>query len=320
MPKSIEVMPTRFAQHGVLEVPDIPVYAYQQSVQDEQSNYSADELRQVLRHMMILREFETMLNAIRSRGEHNGIKCSYRGPAHLSIGQEASAVGMALALKPDDHIFGNHRSHGEALAKGLAAIDRCNDNELGSRMMQHPALLQATQKHLGGEGVELAEHFLLFGFLSEVLMRSTGFNQGMGGSMHAFYTPFGIYPNNAIVGGSAGIATGAAMYKRQSADGITVSITGDGSTGCGQTFEAMNFASMAQLRTLWKDANAGGLPVLFLFNNNFYAMGGQTIGETMGWDRLSRIGAGINADAMHAETVDGTNPLAVADAVSRKRT
>ena len=81
----------------------------------------------------------------------------------------------------------------------------------------------------------------------------------------------------------------------------------------------MNFASMAQLNGLWPDEHRGGLPVLFFFNNNFYAMGGQTIGETMGWDRLSRIGAGDQPAAMHAETVDGANPLAVADAVARKR-
>jgi 2-oxoisovalerate dehydrogenase E1 component len=269
--------------------------------------------------MLVLREFETMLNAIRSRGEYEGVACVYRGPAHLSIGQEASAVGLALALTPDDHIFGNHRSHGEALAKGLAAIEHCSDNLLGEKMMQHSALLQATEKCLGGDGKTLAENFLLFGFLSEVLMRSTGFNCGMGGSMHAFFTPFGIYPNNAIVGGSAGIAAGAGLYKRKTKDGITVSVTGDGSTGCGQTFEAMNFAAMAQYGTLWNDSESAGLPTLFYFNNNFYAMGGQTIGETMAWDRLSRIAAGINADALHAETVDGTNPLAVADAVAAKR-
>ncbi|MCB1489922.1 MAG: dehydrogenase, partial [Bauldia sp.] len=142
----------------------------------------------------------------------------------------------------------------------------------------------------------------------------------MGGSMHAFFLPFGAYPNNAIVGASAGIATGAAMRKRLGGDGgITVAYAGDGSTGCGPVWEAMNFASMAQLKGLWPEAHRGGLPVLFCFNNNFYAMGGQTIGETAGWDRLSRIGAGINPDAMHAETVDGANPLAVADAVARKR-
>ncbi len=319
MPKSIEVSPSRFSDTTSLDFPQVPVYAYQASIAEEHSARGKNSLCTVLRHMMVLREFETMLNAIRSRGEYEGVSCVYRGPAHLSVGQEASAVGLALALTPDDHIFGNHRSHGEALAKGLAAIQHCSDNLLGEKMMQHSALLQATEKCLGGEGKTLAEHFLLFGFLSEILMRATGFNLGMGGSMHAFFTPFGIYPNNAIVGGSAGIAAGAGLFKRQSKDGITVSVTGDGSTGCGQTFEAMNFAAMAQYKTLWNDSDAVGLPTLFYFNNNFYAMGGQTIGETMAWDRLSRIAAGVNAEALHAETVDGTNPLAVADAVSRKR-
>ena len=150
-------------------------------------------------------------------------------------------------------------------------------------------------------------------------MRANGFNGGMGGSMHAFFTPFGAYPNNAIVGASAGIATGAALAKKiLPGDGVAVANVGDGSTGCGPVWEAMNFAAMAQYRTLW-DVRMGGLPVLFFFNNNFYAMGGQTIGETMGWDRLSRIAAAANVEAMHAETVDGTNPLAVADAVARKR-
>jgi 2-oxoisovalerate dehydrogenase E1 component len=82
----------------------------------------------------------------------------------------------------------------------------------------------------------------------------------------------------------------------------------------------MNFAAMAQYDRLWAEDRKGGLPVLFFFNNNFYAMGGQTIGETAGWERLSRIGAAANRSSLHAETVDGTDPLAVADAVARKRT
>ena len=321
MPKSIEVTPQRLQRSGTLEFPEIPLYQYHKAFSEEQQNRGTATLLDVLRHMLIVREFETMLNSVRSTGEYAGVACRYSGPAHLSIGQEAAAVGMALALTPDDHIFGNHRSHGEFLAKGLAAINACNDNQLGELMSEHRggSTLRVVQSTLGGSGRQLAEHFLLFGFLTEILMRSTGFNRGMGGSMHAFFPPFGTYPNNAIVGGSAGIAAGAALRKRQTGDGITVSISGDGSTGCGQVWEAMNFASMAQLGTLWNDASARGLPVLFLFNNNFYAMGGQTIGETMGWDQLSRIGAGINPQAMHAETVDGTDPLAVADAVERKR-
>lgn len=271
--------------------------------------------------MMLLREFETMLNSLRSKGEFAGVTCHYRGPAHLSVGQEASAVGAALALCVDDHIYGNHRSHGDFLAKGFSAINSLNENVLGELMASHRGghMLKVVEQHLGGEGRTLSENFLLFGFLSEILMRATGFNSGMGGSMHAFFPPFGAYPNNAIVGGSAGIATGAAMRKRRTGDGIAVSISGDGSTGCGPVWEAMNFASMSQFQTLWNDLDSRGLPVLFFFNNNFYAMGGQTNGETMGWERLSRIAAGINADAMHAETVDGTRPLAVADAVARQR-
>jgi 2-oxoisovalerate dehydrogenase E1 component len=70
---------------------------------------------------------------------------------------------------------------------------------------------------------------------------------------------------------------------------------------------------------LWDDAHKGGLPIIFNFMNNFYGMGGQTAGETMAFDVLARAGAGINADAMHAERVDGYNPLAVADAIQRKR-
>ena len=99
--------------------------------------------------------------------------------------------------------------------------------------------------------------------------------------MHAFFPPLGAYPNNAIVGASAGIATGAALFKKRRAeDAICVTYSGDGSVGCGPVWEAMNFASMAQFNTLWNTQKPGALPILFQFNNNFYAMGGQTIGVT----------------------------------------
>ena len=61
---------------------------------------------------------------------------------------------------------------------------------------------------------ELAIDFLLYGVLAEIFGRENGFNKGMGGSMHAFFAPFGSMPNNAIVGGSADIAVGAALFKR----------------------------------------------------------------------------------------------------------
>ncbi|MHA1547617.1 MAG: alpha-ketoacid dehydrogenase subunit alpha/beta, partial [Alphaproteobacteria bacterium] len=323
MPRNISVDPDKIRRRGALNFPEIPVHAYDVSLAAERSQRGDAALVEVLRHMMVIREFETMLGSLKSTATYRDVRFVYRGPAHLSIGQEAAAVGAALALEPDDHVFGSHRSHGEFIAKGLSAIARLDPARRTAIMEDHDAgaLLRTIERHLPADDpARLAENFLLFGLLAEIFMRTNGFNRGMGGSMHAFFPPFGAYPNNAIVGASAGIATGAALRKKvNGSHGIAVTMSGDGSVGCGPVWEAMNFAAMAQYDTLWSDQHAGGLPVLFFFNNNFYAMGGQTVGETMGWDRLARIGAGINPAAMHAETVDGTNPLAVADAVARKR-
>lgn len=322
MPKEILVDPALTRQAGRLVSKEIPVHAYDRPLSDEIATRGADSLNATLRHMMVIREFEGMLSSFKATGAYRGIEHAYKGPAHLSIGQEGAAVGSALALDPADHIFGSHRSHGEFLAKGLAAVERLPEAQLEAILASHDggALRDTVARATGRFGRALAEDFLLFGFLAEIFMRENGFNGGMGGSMHAFFPPFGCYPNNAIVGASAGIAAGAALRRRLAADGgITVAHAGDGATGCGPVWEAMNFAAMAQYGRLWQDGGGRGLPVLFFFTNNFYAMGGQTAGETMGWDRLSRIGSGISPTALHAETVDGANPLAVADAVARKR-
>jgi 2-oxoisovalerate dehydrogenase E1 component len=81
----------------------------------------------------------------------------------------------------------------------------------------------------------------------------------------------------------------------------------------------MMLAAMDQYTNLWDESVGGAPPIIYNFFNNFYGMGGQTFGETMGFGVLARIGAGVNPDMMHAERVDGNNPLAVADAVERKR-
>ena len=164
---------------------------------------------------------------------------------------------------------------------------------------------------------DLAIDYMLYGTLAEIFGRKNGFNRGMGGSMHAFFPPFGIMPNNAIVGGSADIAVGAALYKRVNRQpGIVIANIGDASMGCGPVWEAMMFAAMDQYRTLWPKETGGAPPILFNFMNNFYGMGGQPLGETMGFGMLARVGAGVNPEAMHAERVDGYNPLAVADAIA----
>jgi 2-oxoisovalerate dehydrogenase E1 component len=262
------------------------------------------------------------LDRIKKEGVYEGIEYNHRGPAHLSIGQESSAVGQSYYLSPDDFIFGSHRSHGEILAKSLSAIDKLSEDELVTIMETYMdgAPLRVVETFSQGSIKDLAINYTLYGTLAEIFGREPGFNKGMGGSMHAFFAPFGVMPNNAIVGGSADIATGAALYKRVNRKpGIVIVNIGDGSMGCGPVWEAMMFAAMDQYRTLWPEDVGGAPPILFNFMNNFYGMGGQPQGETMGFGMLARVGLGVNPEAMHSERVDGYNPLAVADAVERKK-
>lgn len=324
MPKSQFIDPNEVRKSGWITFKDIPVNQYQKTVKDEKDNFSKEELVRIYRDMLIIREFENMLNLIKTTGEYNGIEYNYPGPAHLSIGQEAAAVGQAFILDKNDFIFGSHRSHGEIIAKGLSAIEKMSDKELMSVMEDFfdGAVLKAVEdKPRKNETVkELAIDFLLYGILAEIFGRATGFNKGLGGSMHAFFTPFGIYPNNAIVGGSADIAVGSALYKKiNRKKGIVVANIGDGAMGCGPVWEAMNMAAMDQFKYLWDEEYRGGLPIIFNFFNNQYGMGGQTSGETMAFGMLARVGAGINPEQMHAERVDGFNPLAVIDVMKRKK-
>ena len=322
MPKSIVVEPNIVRKPGFVEVPRIPMNQYRSDLKAELARHGAQGLKQIWLDMVSIREFESMLNAIKIQGAWKGIEYNHKGPAHLSIGQEAASVGQCASLQPDDWIFGSHRSHGEILAKCLSASRRLPERELVATM----------ESFLGGETLriaeriphkgplELAEGFIVFGTLAEIFARKAGFNRGLGGSMHAFFTPFGSMPNNAIVGGSADIATGAALFKRiNRKGGIVVCNIGDASMGCGPVWEAICLAAMDQYRNLWDEGVGGAPPILFNFFDNFYGMGGQPEGETMGFGVLARVGGGVNPEAMHAERVDGYNPLAVADAVERKK-
>jgi len=276
----------------------------------------------IWRDMCAIREFETILNEIKTKGAYKGVTYNHAGPAHLSIGQEAAAVGMAYSLSPEDHIFGSHRSHGEILAKGLSAVRRLGDDDLEHVMRSYRdgAVLGPVEKAYSVPIGELAERFFVYGAYSEMFAREAGFNRGLGGSMHAFFTAFGIYPNNAIVGGSGSIAPGAALFKRVNRrPGIVVANIGDGSFSCGPVWEGVTFASMDQYRKLWDPSIGGGLPIVFNCMNNFYGMGGQPEGETTGMQSIARFGAGVNPEQMHAEEINGYNPLAVIDAFERAR-
>ncbi|AGC67864.1 acetoin:2,6-dichlorophenolindophenol oxidoreductase subunit beta [Thermoclostridium stercorarium subsp. stercorarium DSM 8532] len=323
MPKSQFIDPAEMRKPGKITFRDIPVNQYNKTIEEEKENFTTEDFLRIYRDMAIIREFETMMNEIKTKGEYNGIQYNHPGPAHLSIGQEAAAVGQAYLLDVDDYIFGSHRSHGEILAKGLSAIQKLPDEELMKIMknFRNGLILKIVEKHSAAESVkELAIDFLVYGAMAEIFARETGFQAGLGGSMHAFFTPFGIYPNNAIVGGSADIAVGAALYKKVNRKkGIVIANIGDGAMGCGPVWEALCLAAMDQYKKLWEGEYKGGLPFILNVFNNHYGMGGQTRGETMGFDMLARIGAGVNPEQMHAERVDGYNPLAIIDAIRRKK-
>lgn len=322
MPKSLPIEPSQVRKSGTLKIPEIPLNQYTRNIDAERARFGNEGLRAILHDMIIVREFETMLNSLKTMGAWEGIEYNHKGPAHLSIGQEAAVVGQAAALDPEDFIFGSHRSHGEILSKCLSAARKLDEPRLQSVMTSwlDGETLEFAKRMPHSDTFSLARNFIVFGTLAEIFARKAGFNRGMGGSMHAFFTPFGSMPNNAIVGGSADIALGSALFKRiNKKPGIVIANIGDASMGCGPVWEAMMMASMDQYRTLWPESAGGAPPILFNFFNNFYGMGGQTYGETMGFGVLARAGAGVNPEAMHAERVDGLDPLAVADAVLRKK-
>jgi TPP-dependent pyruvate/acetoin dehydrogenase alpha subunit len=165
--------------------------------------------------------YEQMLK-IRIFEEHVNIlytTAKMPGLAHLYSGEEAIAVGICSALRRDDYITSTHRGHGHCLAKG-ASVD------------------------------------LMF---AELLGKEPGYCKGKGGSMHIADQSTGNLGANAIVAGSAGIATGAAFSsKMRGTDQVTVCFFGDGALGQGLLYEVMNMAS------LWK------LPIVYVCENNLY--------------------------------------------------
>lgn len=320
MPKEKFIDPREILKPGKITFKDIPVNTYQKPLSEEVDSYSRDDFLRMYHDMATLREFESMLHEIKVKGEYEGYKFSYPGPAHLSIGQEAASVGQAYLLDENDLTFGSHRSHSEVLARGLVSIHKLSEDKLKAIMEDYEKGLTygvVQNENPKAKVKDLAIDFLLYGTLAEIFAKKTGFHKGMGGSMHVFFQPFGIYPNNAIVGGSAPIATGAALYKKvNDKKGTVIANIGDGSLGCGVVYESLNFAAMDQYNELW--GKEGGLPIIFNIFNNGYGMGGQTRGETMAYDFAARLGAGINPSQLHSERINGFNLLAVIDAYRRK--
>ena len=323
MPKSIFVDPNEMRAPGYIKFTDIPVNQYNKTIEEEKAKYTKEDFLRIYEDMFSIRTFELMLNDIKTKSEYSGIPCSYKGPAHLSTGQEAVAVGEAYHLTINDFTFGSHRSHNEIIAKGFSAIHKLSDEELVKIMENFLGghIYQFVKEHIEyTDTKDLARKFFLYSAMAEIFAREAGFLRGLGGSMHAFFQPFGIYPNNAIVGGSACVAAGAALYKKvNQKPGVAIANLGDGSLGCGPVWEGINFSAMDQYKYLWEEGyNKGGLPIIFNFATNHYGMGGQTRGETMAYDMIARFAAGVSPTQLHVERVDGFNVLAVIDAYERK--
>ncbi len=207
-----------------------------------------DKYLRMYQQMMSIRIFEEQVNDLYTRALMPGL-------AHLYIGEEAIAVGICSALRPDDYITSTHRGHGHCLAKG-ASPDR---------------------------------------MFAELLGKEAGYCRGKGGSMHIADPATGNLGANAIVGGSAGIATGAAFSAKRLGNGrVAVCFFGEGALGQGLLYETMNLAQ------LWK------LPVIYVCENNTYNEYTH-YSETTAGDVLARP----KAFGIQAERVDGQDVRAV---------
>ena len=162
-------------------------------------------LMKMLRRMMLIRRFDETVKELVQRGE-------LVGAAHCYIGEEAVAVGACVALRDDDYITGNHRSHGHPIAKG-GDVRRA---------------------------------------MAELLGKSTGYCKGKGGSMHLADFSIGILGESGIVASALPVAVGAAMgSKMQGRDRVVVAFFGDGASNQGACHEAMNLASIWKLPVIF---------------------------------------------------------------------
>ncbi len=325
MPKSMEVIPKEVLVGKDIKFKDIPKFKYQKTLKEELENktISKADAIEIYTQMKWIRTYETFLDSIKTKGKWAGIPYEYHGPAHMATGQEAAAVGLNFLTDKNDFFFGTHRNHAEVISKGFSAMYKMTDQELEAMMVKaRDGIILKNIETLGKFKTvkEKAIAFFMYGFTAEIWGKAEGFNHGLAGSMHLFFTPLGIYPNNAIVGAGMSLALGAAMFKLiNKKPGIVIGNIGDGGVSTGPFWEGLNYSSMDQFKELWEGDYQKRPPLMVNVMNNFYGMGGQTIGETMGNKGPARIGAGINPDNMHAEVVDGQDPLAVIDLIRRKK-
>jgi TPP-dependent pyruvate/acetoin dehydrogenase alpha subunit len=161
--------------------------------------------------MWRIRVFEERVGALTRSNEVHGL-------VHLSVGQEAVAVGVCGQLRDDDPVYSNHRAHGHALAKG-APMERV---------------------------------------LAELMGRADGLCRGLGGSMHLVDTAHGLLGATGVVGGNVPLALGSALAARlQGSDAVAVVFFGDGAVQGGIFVESVNLATLWELPVILVCENNG---------------------------------------------------------------
>jgi pyruvate dehydrogenase E1 component alpha subunit len=189
------------------------------------------------------------------------IRGMIHGTCHLYIGEEATAVGAIYAIEGDDYITSTHRGHGHCIAKGA---------DLNIMM-------------------------------AELLGKETGYSKGKGGSMHIADVKSGNLGANGVVGGSIGIATGAALTCKMKKNGkIVVCFFGDGAANQGIFHSSLNMAS------IWD------LPVIYLCENNVYGMS-TSIREAFNIEKISDRKSAYGIEGL---TIDGNDLVEVFNTVS----
>jgi len=296
-----------------LDCGKIAAYRFKGDLRSElkAQSISPGEAASLLEDMLIIREFEEMIVKLRS-GAYEPIRdFNYRGPTHVSVGQEGTAAGACSALLLKDNITSTHRGHGESLAKGTVAIRQMNEAALRARVPH-------CRSGLRNDLVEVALEEHLYRTMCELFGKDDGYCRGRGGSMHIADFTVGHLGANAIVGGGVPIATGAALANRYFDRGnVVCCFAGDGAYANGVVLESLNFAAQSQFTNHYAGGHGFGLPVIFLACNNHYGMTHRTDDEVMGIERLARRAAGFADNNMHAEIVNGMDALAVRDAVMR---
>jgi len=291
----------------------IPAFTYHGDLKSELADkrITPEEAVAILENMLMIRQLEEMILSLRSGVYEPLPDFNYRGPTHLSIGQEAASVGACAALKLDDRITSTHRGHGDSLAKGTVAIMAMNERQLRARLPHSDA---ETREELLEEALE--DH--VYRTVAELFGKEDGYCKGRGGGMHIADFSIGHLGANAIVGGGVPIATGAAValrYLRSKA--VVCCFAGDGAYANGVVLESLNFAAQQQFVNELAGDRPFGPPVIFLIQNNRYGMTGRARDEVMGIRDLARRAAGFAENNMHAEIVNGMDILAVRDAVLR---